>query len=157
MGLNNHLRLGFDRSTKAVKWFGYTQCLADHTMFIKHLEACRRAILIVYVDDILTGDHHKELLRLKNFLVKEFEIKDLGNLKYFLRMVIAGSQRIISVSQRKYVVHLLKETGMIGCKPVDTPIDTSAKFGAQPSGCPVDKGRYQRLGSLFIYLTLNRL
>ena len=64
-------RTWFDGFTKAVKQFGYTQCQADHTMFIKHLEAGRRAILIVYVDDIiLTGYHHKELLRLRNFLVK---------------------------------------------------------------------------------------
>ena len=56
-------------------------------MLIKHLEAGRRVILIVYVDDkILTRDHHKELLRLKNFFAKELEIKDLGNLKYFLGM-----------------------------------------------------------------------
>ena len=79
-------------------------------MFINHLKVGKRAILIVYVDDIiLTGDHHKELLRFKNFFAKEFEIKDLGNLKYFLEMEIARSQRGISVSQRKYVVDLLKE------------------------------------------------
>ena len=159
MGLNNQSpQAWFDKFTKAVKQFGYTQCQADHTMFIKHFETGRRGKLIVYVDDIiLTGDHHKELLRLKNFLAKEFEIKDLGNLKYFLGTEIARSQRGISVSQRKYVVDLLKETGMIGCKPIETPMDTSAKFDAQPSRCPVDKGRYQRLVRKLIYLSHTRL
>ena len=31
------------------------------------------------------------------------------------------------------MVDLLKETGMIGCKPIETPMGTSAKFGAQLS------------------------
>ena len=68
-------------------------------------------------------------------------------------MEIARSQRGISVSQRNYVVDLIKETNMIGFKPVETPMDTSATFGAQPSGCPVDKWRYQRLVGKLIYLS----
>ncbi|MCR2848130.1 hypothetical protein KN825_16500, partial [Weizmannia coagulans] len=84
----------FERFTKVVKKFGYTQCHTNHTMFIKHLEGGRRAILIVYVDDIiLTRDHQEELQRLKQFLAKEFEVKDLGNLKYFLGIEIAQSKK----------------------------------------------------------------
>ena len=50
------------------------------------------------------------------------------------------------------MVDLLKEVSMIRCKPIKTTMDTSAKFGAQPSGCPVDKGRYQKLVRNLIYL-----
>ena len=56
-----------------------------------------KAILIVYFDDIiLTGDHHEEIV--KSFMAKEFEIKDLGTLRYFLRMQIARSIKGSSVS-----------------------------------------------------------
>ncbi|KAA0062422.1 Cysteine-rich RLK (RECEPTOR-like protein kinase) 8 [Cucumis melo var. makuwa] len=41
----------------------------------------------------------------------EFEIKDLGNLKYFLGMEVAISKEGISVPQRKYTLDLLTETG----------------------------------------------
>ena len=54
------------------------------------------------------------------------------------------------------MVDLLKEVDVIGCKPVETPMDTSAKFGAQPSGCPMDKGRYHRLVGKLIYLSHTR-
>ena len=48
------------------------------------------AIIIIYVNDItLTGDHEEEIGKFKTFLAYEFEIKDLGNLKYFLGMEIA--------------------------------------------------------------------
>ena len=41
--------------------------------------------LIVYVDDIIvTGNDEEEIQRLKTYLSNEFEIKDLGSLKYFL-------------------------------------------------------------------------
>lgn len=47
-------------------------------------------LLMVYVDDIvLIGDFLEEMDRLKRLLAKEFEIKDLENLKYFLGMEVA--------------------------------------------------------------------
>ncbi|GAA0146804.1 hypothetical protein LIER_36387 [Lithospermum erythrorhizon] len=44
----------------------------------------------------------------------------LGDVKIFLGMKIARSKQGISVSQRKYTLDLLKETGMLGCKASST-------------------------------------
>ncbi|RVW91952.1 Retrovirus-related Pol polyprotein from transposon RE1 [Vitis vinifera] len=68
---------------------------------------------------------------LKKYLSEEFEVKDLGNLKYFLGMEVARSRKGIVVSQRKYILDLLKETGMLGCKPIDTPMDSQKKLGIE--------------------------
>ncbi|RVX04977.1 Retrovirus-related Pol polyprotein from transposon TNT 1-94 [Vitis vinifera] len=87
---------------------------------------------------------------------KEFEIKDLGNLKYFLGMEIARSKKGIAVSQRKYVLDLLNETGMLGCKPTETPMDTTVKLEESDGSAPVDKRRYQRLMGKLIYLSHTR-
>lgn len=47
-------------------------------------------ILIVYVDDIiLTGDKVKKITNIKKEVAIEFEMKDLGSLRYFLRMEVA--------------------------------------------------------------------
>jgi hypothetical protein len=71
-------------------------------LFVKTSPEKEIAILIVYVDDIiLSGDYKEELVRLKKLLAKEFEIKDLGYLKYFLGMEVARSRKGIYVSQRK--------------------------------------------------------
>ncbi|KAK9088655.1 hypothetical protein Scep_027737 [Stephania cephalantha] len=97
-------------------------------MFYKHNHG-KIAILIVYVDDIvMTGDDIVELESLKNFLSNQFEVKDLGQLKYFLGMEVARSSKGIVISQRKYVLDLLKETGLLGCKPVATPVDPNQKL-----------------------------
>ncbi|KAL6328004.1 hypothetical protein AAG906_031348 [Vitis piasezkii] len=137
-------------------WCGFVQCQSDHTLFVKHFRR-KLAIIIVYVDDIiLTGDHEEKIDLLKKLLTKEFEIKDLGNLKYFLGMEIARSKKGIAVSQRKYVLDLLNETGMLGCKPAETPMDTTVKLEESDGSAPVDKGRYQRLVGKLIYLSHTR-
>ena len=83
----------------------------------------------MYVDDIiLAGDNILELACLKKRLAEEFEIKDLGPLRYFLGMEIARNKYGIFVSQRKYVLDLLKEIGLLGCKPTDTPVNCNAKI-----------------------------
>ena len=74
-------------------------------------------IVIVYVDDIIvTRDDFEEIERLTKKLAKEFEIKDLGTLKYFLGIEVAQSRKGIFISQQKYILDLLKETNMLGCK-----------------------------------------
>ena len=156
-GLKQSPRACFDRFTKVLKPDGYSQTQVDHTLFIKHFTGGRITILIVYVDDIvLTGNHEGEMSRLKMLLSQEFEIKDLGHLKYFLGMEMARSSKGISVSQHKYVLDLLRETGMSGSKPVETPIDPNTKLMPRTDELAVDKGRYLRLVGKLIYLTQTR-
>ncbi|RVW95017.1 Retrovirus-related Pol polyprotein from transposon TNT 1-94 [Vitis vinifera] len=156
-GLKQSPRAWFERFTKVVKGYRFVQCQSDHTLFVKHFPERKLAIIIIYVDDIiLTGDHEEKIDLLKKLLTKEFEIKDLGNLKYFLGMEIARSKKGIAVSQRKYVLDLLNETGMLGCKPAETPMDTTVKLEESDGSAPVDKGRYQRLVGKLIYLSHTR-
>ena len=156
-GLKQSPRAWFERFTKFVKSQGYSQGQADHTLFTKASTKDKLSVLIVYVDDIiLTGDDTEEMSRLKQCLAKEFEIKDLGQLRYFLGMEIARSKEGIVVSQRKYTLDLLKETGMSGCKPADTPIEANVKLGEVKGGVHVNAGRYQRLVGKLIYLSHTR-
>ncbi|KAH9753027.1 protein kinase domain-containing protein [Citrus sinensis] len=156
-GLKQSPRAWFDRFTKSVHSFGYLQSQADHTMFFKHFTDGSVVILIVYVDDIiLTGSNVIEMENLKKVLAREFEMKDLGPLRYFLGMEIARSSKGIFVSQRKYTLDLLKETGMLGCKPGDTPIDPYHKLGYAIEGKSVDRESYQRLVGKLIYLSHTR-
>ena len=92
-GLKQSPRAWFDRFTQVVKRYGYVQCQADHTLVVKHSPEGKVAILIVYV-----GDFKEEMSKLKDLLAKEFEIKNLGTLKYFLGMEVARSRKDIVVS-----------------------------------------------------------
>lgn len=87
MALNNLLQHSFNVLEKAIRRHCYCQSQVNHTMFYKHSEEGKIDILIVYVDDIiLTGDDNVELERLKKKLDNDFEINDLGALKYFIGM-----------------------------------------------------------------------
>ena len=103
-------------------------------------------IHIVYVDDIiLTGNNEVKIKELKKVVTKEFEIKDLSPVRYFLRMEVAQSSKDIAISQRKYTLDLLKEVGMLGCKPGDVLTDVNHKIGPSKKGKAFDKECYQRL------------
>ena len=66
----------------------------------------------MYVDDLLiTGDSSLLIDQLKAHLRRWFQMKDLGELKYFLGLEVARSNKDIFLSQRKYVLDLLKDTG----------------------------------------------
>jgi hypothetical protein len=88
-------------------------------------------------------------------LSKEFEVKDLGELKYFFGIEVARSPQGIVLSQRKYILDLLNETCMLGCRPASTLIDSNNKLCAGP-GDPVNKESYQRLVGRLIYLCHTR-
>lgn len=53
----------------------------------------------------------------------KFEIKDLGELRYFLGIVAARSRHEIYICQKKYAIDFLTETGKLGCNPTATPIE----------------------------------
>lgn len=100
-GLKQSPRAWFDRFATTVIANRYHQCQADHTLFVKGKPGGKIAILIVYVDDIiLTGDDSEEIINLKKMLATEFEIKDLGTLRYFLGMEVARSKEGIVISER---------------------------------------------------------
>ncbi|CAL9009255.1 unnamed protein product, partial [Prunus brigantina] len=77
----------------------------------KNRDERKLTALIVYVDDIIvTGNDTEEQLKLQKYLSQEFEMKDLGDLKYFLGIEVARSKIGIFLSQRKYVMDLLTGT-----------------------------------------------
>jgi hypothetical protein len=141
-GLKQSPRAWFGRFTNFMKTVGYTQSNSDHTLFLKHNEK-HITILIVYVDDIIvTGDDSGERKRLHEHLAREFEMKDLGELKYFLGIEVSRSDKGIFLSQRKYALDLLSETGMTACSPASTPMEENLKLHGDSNQVPTNKERY---------------
>ena len=111
----------------------------------------------MYVDDIIViGNDEKEKNTLKQCLAKEFEIKDLGKFKYFLGIEVAQSKQDIFIPQQKFVVDLLRETGITASKPVVTPIEQNHRLSEVLGEKKVDKKMYQQLVGRLIYLADTR-
>ena len=99
---------------------------------------------MVYVDDIvITGDNQEGIRELKQHLFSHFQTKDLGKLKYFLGIEIAQSKSSVIMSQRKYALDILEETGLLDCKPVDTLMDPNVKLIPGQGEPLTDPGRYR--------------
>ena len=61
------------------------------------------------------------------------------------------------LSQRKYTLDILTDTGMLDCKPLDTPMDLNVKL-VPGQGEPLrDPRRYRRLVGKLNYVTIIRL
>ena len=126
-----------------MKESGYKQNQGDHTLFIKHSATGGVTALLIYVNDIIvTGNDEREKHEVKQRLATEFEIKELGKLKYFLGIEVAYSTQGIFISQQKYVTDLLAETRKIRCKSVSTPMDPNHKLGEAKEELVVDKRMY---------------
>lgn len=155
-GLKQSPRAWFGRFTKFMKSIAYKQSNSDHALFLKGNKKTITA-LIVYVDDmIVTGNDHEEKEALQIHLAQEFEMKSLGHLKYFLGIEVSRSKEGIFLSQRKYAMDLLKETGMTACSPVSTPIEENLKLSIHPQQIHTNKERYQRLVGRLMYLAHTR-
>ncbi|XP_039169649.1 uncharacterized mitochondrial protein AtMg00810-like [Eucalyptus grandis] len=111
------------------------------------------------------GNDKAAIERFKEYLHATFHIKDLGAPKYFLGIEIAQSNLGISLSQRKFILEIISEAGLSGCKPAAIPIEQNTKLtsaaydeGISKDDDPVlkDPSGYQRLVGKLIYLTMTR-
>ncbi|GAV70213.1 hypothetical protein CFOL_v3_13711, partial [Cephalotus follicularis] len=70
---------------------------------------------------------------------------------------VAKSPKSIFISQHKYVINLLTETGMLGAKPSDSPMDTNVKLYLDEGGNVLsDTKSYHRLVGKLNYLGVTR-
>ncbi|KAL1221943.1 Retrovirus-related Pol polyprotein from transposon TNT 1-94 [Cardamine amara subsp. amara] len=154
-GLKQSPRAWYHKLSGCLLKNGFRRSEADHTLFTTRGENGIVAVL-VYVDDIIvTGDDVEGIKRTKGLLKASFDIKDLGELKYFLGIEVCKFENGLFLSQRKYTLDLLEETGKLGVKPAKTPIEDGYKIC--PEGEPLmEVKQYQRLVGRLIYLTITR-
>ena len=112
----------------------------------------------MYVDDILIDSNNANAVNyFKLFLDNKFKLKDLGTLKYFLGLEVARTEKGIRLCQRKFTLELLFDTCLLASKPVNVPMEHSAKFSSLMGENVPDSSLYRRLRGKFLYLTFTKL
>ncbi|KAM7465888.1 hypothetical protein LguiB_013450 [Lonicera macranthoides] len=154
-GFKQSPRAWFGKFSQAIETFGMAKSKSDHSVFYKQSEA-GIILLVVYVDDIvITGSDATGISSLKSFLHAQFHTKDLGMLKYFLGVEVTRSKKGIFLSQRKYVLDLLAETGKLGAKPCSAPMIPNVQL-TKDGQLFEDPEKYRRLVGKLNYLTVTR-
>lgn len=83
-------------------------------------------------------------------------MKDLGPLKYFLGIEVARSSDGFFLSQRKYILDIISEAGLLRAKPADTPLEQNHNLARADGPLYSDASQYRRLMGRLIYLAFTR-
>jgi histone deacetylase 1/2 len=157
-GLKQAPRAWYSRlSTKLID-LGFRPSRADTSLFIFNKGGIFMYIL-VYVDDIIVvSSTEQATTALLKDLQKDFALKDLGDLHYFLGIEVNKVRNGILLTQHKYATDLLKKVGMTDCKAVSTPLSTSEKLSLHEGSLlgPEDATKYRSIVGVLQYLTLTR-
>ncbi|CAL1374616.1 unnamed protein product [Linum trigynum] len=155
-GLRQASRNWYTKFTEALLEFGFRVSKADPSLFLYSRHGTFVAILI-YVDDVvITGSAIDVISQVKAFLHHRFSIKDLGTLKYFLGIEVARSPDGIVLSQRKYALDILADSGMMAARPSGFPMEQNHNLTRPTEERLADAHAYRRLIGRLLYLTITR-
>ncbi|MCO5577593.1 hypothetical protein L7F22_031424 [Adiantum nelumboides] len=136
---------------------GYAQTYdADHSLYLQKIDA-GIVIITIYVDDlIIGGDALKDVEHVKALLCKQFDMKNLGELHYFLRIEMIRNEGGIWLSQKKYGLDMLMKYGMADFKPISTPLNKNLKLRIDEGEVLDDLTTCRRIVGSLIYMTISR-
>ena len=111
-------------------------------------------IVCLYVDDLIfTGNDEHMFVEFKNSMMHEFDMMDLGKMRYFLGIEVLQSQEGIFICQRRYAQEVLERFDMDKCNLVHNLIVPGCKPMKDEHGVRVDSSRYKQVISSLMYLT----
>ena len=104
--------------------FGFEENIMDQCIYQK-ASGSKICFLVLYVDDIPLATNNKGLLyEVKQFLSKNFDMKDMGEASYVISIKIhrERSRDILGLSQETYINKVLERFNMKKCSPSVAPI-----------------------------------
>jgi hypothetical protein len=129
---------------------------ADRCVYYRH-SGGQSIILCLYVDNILIlGTNIDIIHEVKSFLLKSFDMKDLGEADVILNIKLIKEDGGITLSQSRYVEKVLSRFGFMDSKPSPTPYDPSVTLRKNKK-IARDQLRYsQIIGSLMYLASITR-
>ena len=109
-------------------------------------------IIVSYVDDLILTSDEQLIRSCKEDLGREFEMKDMSLMHYFLRLEVWKGNGELLVSQGKYVNEILQRYHMERCKPKVTPLAGIWRKEDATLGEEVDATIYRKLVGSLMYL-----
>ena len=135
-GLKQASRQWYLKFHNVISSFGFVENIMDQCIYQK-VSGSKICFLVLYVDDILLATNDKGLLHeVKQFLSKNFDMKDMGEASYVIGIKIHRDrfQGILGLSQETYINKILKRFRMNDCSPSVAPIVKGDRFNLNQ--CP---------------------
>ena len=105
---------------------------------------------------IITSDDMQGIQDLKHFIGRQFEMKDLGPLNYFLGLEVSSSADGYYLTQAEYTSDLISRVSITDSKIVNTPIEYNCRLSSHDGEPLSDATLYRNLVGSLIYLTVTR-
>lgn len=156
-GLKHAPRAWFSRIEDYFIKEGFVNSQNEETIFLKINKLGNILFVSVYVYDLIdTGDEVSMTRDFKKSMQKEFDITDLGKMRYFLGIEVLQTSHRIHISQEKYALEILKRFGMENCNAVCNPMVPGSKLDMDDGGECIDQTFYKQIIGSLIYITMTR-
>jgi hypothetical protein len=155
-GLKQALRAWFNRLSSYLLDIGFTASLVDNSLFIL-ISGSIQIFMLIYVDDIIIiGTHAVMIHNLIQLMKKEFPVKDLGSLSFFLGIQVTRDYASLHLCQSKYITNILSRTQMSGAKLAKSPYPSGSKLSRLDGEALLDPYEYRSVMGALQYCTLTR-
>ena len=106
---------------------GFSKCVYEPSLYIKVSNEREILIVFLFVDDLIfTGNI--SINNFKTSMKKEFDMTDLGLMRYFLGIQVTQNNQGIFICQSKYATDLLKRLKMTNVNSAPTPVALGLKL-----------------------------
>ncbi|XP_022858509.1 uncharacterized protein LOC111379383 [Olea europaea var. sylvestris] len=132
-GLKQASRQWYHKFHQVITSYSFEANVVDDCVYHKFSES-KYIFLVLYVNDILLASSDIGLLHeTKKFLMKKFEMKDLGDASFVLGIQILRdlSQGILGLSKKSFIDKVLSRFDMKDSRLGDTPISKGDKFSSK--------------------------
>jgi len=153
-GLRQAPHQWFAKLSLKLREYSFIHSYTDYSLF-----TCRKGDvfmdLLVYIHDIVlaSNDSHA-CCQFKDYLHACFSVRDLGPLKYFLGIEFARNPKGVFLSQNKYALEMVDESGLLGTKHIEFLMEENHKLALATGYSLSDVGHYRYLVGILIYFTI---
>ena len=149
-----------------IKSMGFKQSILDNCLFVRN-DGEETYLISLYVDDILiAGSDPSKIAEIKAEFTKRCEMKDLGELNYYLGMKVTRTDDYIQLDQHRYTLDILAKYDYLlqghENKTFTTPMERDLKLRKFESDKMSDQHAdyvarfpYQNIVGALLYLSIN--
>lgn len=157
-GLKQASRGWNERFNTYIKRLGFKRLTSDPCIYTFSSNS-KKIYIMIYVDDILLMSNDMYQIKIiKEYLSQEFEMKDLGEVEYFLGIKIERDiqNSITKISQQEYIENIIKKFKMEESKTMSTPIEKGLQLNKADFSDLTEKPYKELLGSLMYLMICSR-
>nr|KYP66580.1 Retrovirus-related Pol polyprotein from transposon TNT 1-94 [Cajanus cajan] len=156
-GLKQAPRAWFSRIESYFVTAGFQKSQNEQTLFFKRSKLGKILIISVYVDDLIyTRDDELMMEDFKRSMHREFDMTDLGMMRFFLGIEVLQCSDGIYICQKKYALEILRRFGMEESNPVCNPIVPGYKLCRDEEGIKVNETHFKQMVGSLMYITTTR-